>query len=521
MEHLNLVLSSMLLVSTAVIFVLAAFSLRHRKIPGSYPFALICAVTVFYSFGYGMELISQTIEQVDFWSKFQYIGLPFIPALWVIISFSLTAVRLKHPKTIYFVLLLIPFLTLIFRLTSSPLQYGTMRMVNNGYFLVLDFDKGPWYYFHILFFFFCAFYSAWTYRQVYQEASGYQKRQSMIMAVASLLSIFAPIINMLRLSPLELDSGPFIVLINYILIMYAIFRYNLFQLTPLSWKKIFDWIQDGVLILDTQGVICEYNRAAGQIFPELAKEAIGADVISHFHLYADFTAGLTAWQDDPDGNPSFEFEIASAGQPHYYQVRAAGLYEKDFLIGCTILISDYTQQRIMLQQLKHLAHIDGLTNLMNRSYFIERMAYEISRSARSGGSIALIIFDIDNFKTINDTLGHQCGDYVLQELAAIIGQSQRTIDLIGRYGGDEFIIFLPDTVLANAIVIAERIRENIDMAKLSWGGQSIPFRASFGVTSYDFTHNRSAMDYDVLVRKADEALYLAKRKGRNRVEAIA
>src|SRR5205807_9268930 len=158
-----------------------------------------------------------------------------------------------------------------------------------------------------------------------------------------------------------------------------------------------------------------------------------------------------------------------------------------------------------------LANIDGLTGLYCRRYFEVRIAEEIERARRFGTSFALVMLDLDDFKRLNDTLGHLAGDRALREVAAIAASQLRGVDLAARYGGEELAFLLPRTSLIDAHAVAERIRATI--ATHDFLGLSIT--ASLGVAGWA---ESGAIDPERLVERADAALYRAKAAGKNRVD---
>ena len=164
-------------------------------------------------------------------------------------------------------------------------------------------------------------------------------------------------------------------------------------------------------------------------------------------------------------------------------------------------------------ELEHRAYTDYLTNLPNRRYFIEQAEVELSRYHRYGGELSLLMFDIDHFKIVNDKYGHNIGDIVLQQIAKICSLILRDIDLIGRIGGEEFAIVLPQTHISEAINVAERLRIAILNEKIIVDEKiSFSFTASFGITS-----SCKCTNVDDLLAHADLALYEAKNNGRNKV----
>jgi diguanylate cyclase (GGDEF)-like protein len=182
-----------------------------------------------------------------------------------------------------------------------------------------------------------------------------------------------------------------------------------------------------------------------------------------------------------------------------------------------LLESIAAQVAIALQNahLYELAMVDGLTGLFVRRYFDARLDEEIERARRYGTEFSVAMMDIDNFKELNDTHGHQAGDRVLRDLAAIIRQQMRGGDTAARYGGEEFSMILPRTDMVAAYNQAERIRALIADYRLSVGDQVVSVTASFGIAAYPGSGATTAED---LVRLADRALYRAKRTGKDRVE---
>lgn len=168
-------------------------------------------------------------------------------------------------------------------------------------------------------------------------------------------------------------------------------------------------------------------------------------------------------------------------------------------------------------QLYEQAITDGMTKLYLHRYFKQRLADEIKRAARFKRKIAMIMVDIDHFKNLNDTYGHQTGDEVLKRVAAILRRAVRTHDLPARYGGEEFAIVLPETDMIGAVAVAERIRRSIENEVIEFGGAVIRKTASFGVSVYP----DCADDMDSLIKSADVALYWSKEHGRNQVTAAA
>ncbi len=166
------------------------------------------------------------------------------------------------------------------------------------------------------------------------------------------------------------------------------------------------------------------------------------------------------------------------------------------------------------RRVRRQAITDGLTELANRRQFEDALAGEISRVNRFGGSLALILADLDDFKAINDRHGHQAGDDVLRAFADVLRDAVREIDVPARYGGEEFAVLLPGTDLLGAEHLAERIREDLAATEVETSAGTVPVTASFGVAAFPDNKTEPA-----LLAAADRALYEAKRGGKNRVIA--
>ncbi len=212
-----------------------------------------------------------------------------------------------------------------------------------------------------------------------------------------------------------------------------------------------------------------------------------------------------------------DLKIDTVSGPRYLHTRNIALRNNAgrvrFLLG---VATDVTEEKHLRDELQNLASHDSLTGMLNRRVVMERLNAEVARATRYGSELSLIIFDVDHFKQVNDTYGHQAGDRVLRDLAETVGQVTRASDIVGRYGGEEFLLVLPMTDSKSAEELAERMRKRIEdilIKQMSEPEYSIRITISLGVASLTAERQSSAE----LIHAADEALYNAKREGRNRV----
>ena len=162
------------------------------------------------------------------------------------------------------------------------------------------------------------------------------------------------------------------------------------------------------------------------------------------------------------------------------------------------------------KKLRKMVITDELTNLFNRRRILELLEIELEKASRYKRDLALIMIDLDFFKRINDSFGHQFGDKVLRKISEIMKQNTRNLDLVGRYGGEEFLLILPETNLEKAALVAEKLRQKIKKSDIE--GLDFKLTASFGAVQYEGESSQQ------LIKRADDLLYKAKKEGRDRVE---
>ncbi len=294
----------------------------------------------------------------------------------------------------------------------------------------------------------------------------------------------------------------------------------------------------GIVVLDRDFNIEIFNRfmqVHGDISPE---DAIGINVFSLFpelekswferRINSVFDLGISVYTTWQEREHIFDFKLELPihhDQKLMYQnstfipLRNA----RDEVERVALVIYDVTDSAInsiKLEQAKDelllLSRTDRLTNLWNRGYWEERMIDEFLRNKRTKTNAALVMLDIDHFKNINDTYGHQVGDDSIREVSRLIKENSRAIDICGRYGGEEFTVLLPGTDLDGAKYFCERLRKAIEENEVRSGGDTVSFTVSLGICMWD---ERLSYPTDWLV-SADKALYKSKGFGRNQTQVF-
>lgn len=284
-------------------------------------------------------------------------------------------------------------------------------------------------------------------------------------------------------------------------------------------KSILGNVAEGVITFDTQGRIEGINLAAERLFgwseTEIAEVSIGqlltvenaekrADYAEHFlrqeiqHLIGQEAEVLGCHRDGSQFPMAIKISVMSLDGRELY----------------IALVADISERMAILERLKSMAERDGLTGMYNRSYFQGELERVVERVRRAGESnCALFYLDLDNFKFVNDTLGHAAGDHLLVQIAGILKKRARKSDLISRFGGDEFTVLVYDTSQDKAGLIADSFRQQIAGFVFRYEGQHVDIGCSIGVAML----GNQTRDAAEALSHADLACHLAKRGGRNRI----
>jgi diguanylate cyclase (GGDEF)-like protein len=256
-----------------------------------------------------------------------------------------------------------------------------------------------------------------------------------------------------------------------------------------------------VIELEPAGEVTYLNPAAEKLFPEL--RALG-----HLHPLLQCALDLfsTLRQGRHLGEAVQEAQLGAATyELHVSYVQEVGLIR--------VYVLDITQRKRAEVEIHLLATTDSLTGIANRREFARILAGEVDRSKRYGGPLSLAMYDLDYFKRVNDSFGHDVGDDVLRAVTAVVKKCIRTVDVVARWGGEEFMVLMPETELAAARTAAEKLRLTIADHRFN---KIDKLTVSFGVAAFE-----PKDDPNSLLKRVDDALYQAKQQGRNRVEVLA
>ena len=272
---------------------------------------------------------------------------------------------------------------------------------------------------------------------------------------------------------------------------------------PIAGMSGMEHIREGFILIDDANNYLYSNSAAAVMIPGIAELQKGESVSS-----------VTGWPKEIKDMESgtLEFSLSDKNTRHLKASVSPVFTQDHTFIARIVFLSDITDNVILMQKLEKAAYIDTLTGIYNRKHFFELAHADIERAIRLNHSIYTAMLDLDLFKSINDTYGHVAGDIVLKNAAAIIRQTIRSYDLVGRYGGEEFILLITDLDETMAHNLMERIRENMEYNITHCEGKEIKITCSIGLAKFE-----EGDTLETSVGKADKALYSVKNANRNEV----
>jgi diguanylate cyclase (GGDEF)-like protein len=512
MAGIAIYISILLILNSVLYILLGMYSIKRNKSVGTKTFMWLMIAMSVYSLGYSFQILSRSLSQILTIVKFEYLGLSFIPTLWIILSLQYTGHEKVINSRIKLTFFIIPIITLLMITTNNQHHlFYIHTYIDSTSLHYFGMKPGLWYWVNILYGAIAIITGDTIYLVTLIKSAPIFRKQLAIIFFGSLIPLVIFLIFLIGDNPSVLDLNVFSSILSTPLFMLAIFKYKFLGIIPINRDKVFEGIKDGIIVLDNQYNIIDYNISSQQIFHEISRKVLGA---SSELVFGNYPAMMECIKNSPETDT--QLHINKNESSNYYNVVASDIYsnERQF-IGKAIFIKDITKQYLLLEKLNKYATIDDLTGAYNSRYFMELSEVEFNRAKRYNYPISYIMLDIDHFKSINDTYGHHAGNYILSNIANICIDFIRSSDIFGRYGGEEFSIFLPETSAESAFKLAERLCNVISKSSLEYSGINMKVTASFGVAGLN-----SVKKDDTLIdlfRNADAALYEAKGKGRNQV----
>lgn len=526
-----------LIINSVAAFIIASVLARKPDASGIHSMTYMLAGLGIWSFSYAMIMLSPAIETKHFWLKFENIGIVSAPVFWFF--FVLKYTRLdkwltRRPVMLLFWAIPVVTLAMLFSERWFNLYYtSTHPAMNTGGPLIID--RGSWYMVQLIQNYVLILVGMGVLLWSFFRSHRIYRKQFLLLIGAVLVPFILNILyqlfpDIMPFFDVPIDLTPVSFNITAILLAANIFGLRLFDSVPIIRSgTVMEHIPEMVFVFDSYDRVIHANSMALRWLRKSMEEISGQDPVIVFREWPQFLNSFFFTEHTRE-------EIQIPGDPpHVIELVITPIYNRSHILeGRVIVAHDITQRKTLENELKEankslqvqLAEIeslraklqeqairDPLTDAFNRRFFAESLDKEVARAVRDQVPFSVVIIDVDHFKQFNDTFGHKCGDMVLQSLAGFLKDNTRRGDIVCRYGGEEFVILMPDASLDSAYERAEMWRSKFESFVIEYEDQRLSVTFSAGVASFP-VHGLTG---EGVLQSADRALYWAKTHGRNRV----
>lgn len=528
----HLTINATLLIISALITLSASIIVWRRSVPGSLTLGLLLFSMTIWSGFYAFNWLPILPSVKILLPNVVYLGVVAVPSFFLIFALSFTNHGEWSIRYILLFLAIEPVTTLILAWTNNyhHLVFRSIGLSTQDNITWLQFEQGPWYSVNLVYSYLVILAGFIVLMYGMLRSSPLLKKQYHIILTASFLPWGLNILSeyvMQNRNPFDLT--PLIFGVSGVLFTYSMLRGRFMNIIPVARSRIIESMSDGVLVLDTQNRIIDMNPAMETFLGHKPASLLGRSVSEALQVWMDQTDAIMSGQETRT-----ELRIPNAPS-RYLDLRVTPLYD-DYqqLNGRLMVFRDVTDRKQVEKQLRfanerlqsQLIEIgtlqsklrsqaikDPLTDLFNRRYLDETFDREVARAAREDYSVCVIMLDIDHFKKVNDTYGHEAGDTILKALARVLSSRNRRGDFVCRFGGEEFVIVMPNMEMDTAYKRAEELRAALNSLYVPYGRFNLTITISMGIASYP----ANGEDRESVLRAADRAMYAAKRAGRDHI----
>jgi len=524
-----------LLINAAAALLIAFLLMRRPPAPGLRSLIFMLVLLAQWSFCYAMITLALELEAQRFWLRFENIGILTVPVAWFLFTVQYTRLDRWLNRWTGSLLFVIPAISLVFLFSNTwfHLYYSSIRPISEfGGPLIIG--RGPWYLVALVHSYSLNLIGMGILiRRAVQYRDLYRRQMFALIAailVPILVNIFYQVTPLLNPAfSIPIDLTPISFTITAALIAFGVFGLRIFDLIPIARYTVMEHIPEMVFVVDAHDRVLDANSVAQKMLNKSMEEIIGRDPIDVFREWPELINRFLKSEETHE-------EIQIPGNPpRTVELVISHLYNRfNTLEGRVIVAHDVTEHKWLENDLKYandvlkvqLAEIeelraklqeqairDPLTNVYNRRYMAEFLDGEIARAIRDDYPVSVVIMDMDYFKQFNDNYGHKCGDVVLQAFANFLLEHTRRGDVVCRYGGEEFVILMPNASLEVSYERVEDWRQAFSESAIPYAGMKFSTTFSAGVAAFP-EHGPTG---DAILQAADQALYRSKDNGRNRV----
>lgn len=523
-----------LLLSSLITLIASGITWR-RSAPGSFTLGWLLLAMSIWSGSYAARWMGISFDAKLVWFNLMYIGIAGVPVLFLIFALHLSQHSEWLTRRNLLLLSIEPVVSLSLLWTNDlhHLYYASIRETTLGDLVMLDFVRGPWYSVNLTFAYSCILCALVLIVFAALRVGPLIRNQYLLILTGSLIPWLSSIISEFNFSLWEgLDLTPVSFGVSGILFVLAVFREHFMNLIPIARGQLIETMPDGVLVLDWQNRVVDINPAMEQFLVSGPSTFIGKHAANLLGYWIEKVEPLL------NGTESHT-EVRAPNDPsRVLDLRTTPLHAQDHRMNGRLLVfRDVTERKeverklrtanfrlqsqlieigTLQSRLREQAIRDPLTNLFNRRYLEETLDRELARAVRESYPVCIIMIDIDHFKEVNDTHGHEAGDFVLKAMADVMTGSSRRGDFVCRFGGEEFIIVMPNIGVDVARGRAETLREALTALRVLYNQTRLKTTISMGIAS----HPANGATREEILRAADMAMYAAKEAGRDHIRSF-
>ncbi|MFV0519097.1 MAG: diguanylate cyclase [Lachnospirales bacterium] len=436
----------------------------------------------------------------------QYLGFPFIPVFYMLYIKKFIGEPIKSIKSIV-VLMLLASLCFVLVLTNNKtgLVFKSFDIVKYDNINSADISGTIIYYAMYIFFYILYLYAFVSLIQCYIKSDKQSKLRIITLLIVSFMSLVSEVLYIIGFTPYGVDITPIFATIINLALGYDLYVKNAFTHTSYSRGFALEEMQDAYILIDNNGSYIDSNKKAISIFPQLKNSKKNRNIFTiiqnnDINKLKDKSLSFLEFSIENEENVIID-----------YTLNITSVMDKNGVEIFAWLINDTTEYRRLMLDLEYMAKYDTGSGIFNRRTFYDEVMnnFEINKES---SNLAMLMIDIDYFKRVNDKYGHLCGDYVIKEVASRLSNLTRKEDVIGRYGGEEFVIYLNDISREALVPICKKINRIIEEKEFVFNNKSFNVTVSIGCSFFD---KQIHTDLNDLLKSADDNLYKAKQSGRN------
>jgi diguanylate cyclase (GGDEF)-like protein len=456
---------------------------------------------VLYILGYAFEITANDFDSAFIGLITEYISYPFISPL--VFLYAVSHVRKKTTRLFRIAIFIIPLAQSVLAITSMShsLYYKSMEYSPPPPIAAMRVDGTVLYYICFAYIFLLLFGSSFLLVQSAIKQKGTKRYVELATAIAFLVPVVMTSLYVFDLTPWNYDLTPVFLFITCLIVIICTIKYNYLHFLPLVTSQMVNEMRDAFVVLDAEGGYISSNIAAKKLFNFLNTMEFGDEIPEeqqeYFRTYGS----------------EFEFSITENNQKTFYKASVGFIKKREKIVCLTFVYYNITNTKKLINELNRKASYDALTGVFNRGTLMQSLEVVCEKSRSKNISAAVLMLDIDHFKKVNDTYGHQCGDETLKEVTRCVTSRLRKSDVFGRYGGEEFCAVIGGVDKDIAMTVAESIRKIIEKTPFTFEDQTFSVTVSIGVSIINPKEEKTVEE---LIAEADNALYEAKNTGRNR-----